>query len=230
MPTLVVTGANRGIGLALTEHYLNEGWELIATCRQPDTATALAALHDSARERCTVLPLDVTEPTSVSRLAARLAGRPLDLLINNAGVSGNNAGALGRYRYQAWQETFATNCLGAVRVSEALLDNLRRGAGKTLVAITSQLGSIANSGGGFEAYAVSKAALNMAMRDLAANLRGDGIKVLMLHPGWVKTDMGGASAPVSAAQSAAGIARVVATSSLSDSGRFLDYRGNELPW
>lgn len=230
MPTVLITGANRGIGLALVQHYLNDGWQVFATCRKPDTATALETLRQSVRGSCIILPLDVSDPTSVSQLAARLAGKPLDLLINNAGVSANHGGPLGRYNYRIWQETFVTNCLGAVRVTEALLDSLRRSNGSTVVAITSQLGSIAHAGGGFEAYAVSKAALNMAMRGLAANLRADRIKVLMLHPGWVKTDMGGPAAPVSPQQSAAGIAQVVAETTLADSGRFLDYRAQELPW
>lgn len=230
MASVLITGANRGIGLALCEHYLAQGWEVIATCRAPESAADLRRLNEANAGQCSLLPLEVTDPGSTSRVAARLAGKPLDLLINNAGVSGNHGGSLGRYNYRVWQETLATNTLGPVRVTEALHDSLRRGKGKTVLAVTSQLGSIANASGGFDAYAVSKAALNMAMRNLAAALRSDEIKVLILHPGWVRTDMGGSSAPVTPQQSAAGIARVAAQSTLSDSGRFLDYRGAELPW
>lgn len=230
MPTCLITGASRGIGLALTDHYLDNGWQVFATCRSPETASGLQDLADRHAQNCTTLSLDVSLPASVSQLTARLAGKPLDLLINNAGVGGNHGGSPGRYNYKVWQDTFNTNTLGPVRVTEALLDSLRRGTGKTVIAITSQLGSITNASGAFEAYAVSKAALNMAMRNLAAAMRGDGIKVLMLHPGWVQTDMGGSSAPVTPAQSAAGIATVTATTTLADSGRFLDYAGAELPW
>ncbi|MEI6558409.1 MAG: SDR family oxidoreductase [Rhodospirillaceae bacterium] len=225
---VLVTGAGRGIGLELVRSYAAAGWTVLATVREAQRAAALRALPG----RIEVLPgLDVTDPDSVAALAAGLNGRPLDLLINNAGVYGPDSPELGRFDYRAWEQVLAVNTLGPVRVTEALLPNLRAGTGRTIASLTSLMGSIGdNSGGGALFYRSSKAGLNAAMKTVAIALRPERFTVVVLHPGWVRTDMGGPSAPLDVQASAAGLIRVIGRLGPGDSGRFFNYDGRELPW
>jgi NAD(P)-dependent dehydrogenase (short-subunit alcohol dehydrogenase family) len=227
VPTVLVTGANRGLGLEFVRQYAAEGWRVIAACRDPDGAVALNKIKGDVA----VHKLDVTNAKQIAALARALKGEPIDLLINNAGINPNEGDRPGRMDYDAWEETLSVNTIAPFRVTEALLPNLLMSKRKTVVSMTSGLGSIArNTDGGIYAYRSSKAALNMAMRSLAADLRGEGVTVVVFSPGWVRTDMGGRSAPVGVKESITGMRSVIARLKRSDSGRFFNYEGNQVPW
>ncbi|MFD1610345.1 SDR family oxidoreductase [Sphingomonas tabacisoli] len=219
MPTVLITGANRGIGLEFARQYTADGWDVIATARRPDDAGELQQLGPD------VLPLDAANPASIGALAKRLAGRPIDVLIANAGVYPQGLDA------DEWSKAFATNCIGPTLLARALLPNVAASGERKMVATSSRMGSIAdNDSGGAIAYRSSKAALNAAWHGLAIEFRGDGVTMAVLHPGWVQTDMGGADASIAPETSVSGLRRVIAGLSLSESGGFFAYDGEELPW
>lgn len=226
MPSVLITGANRGIGLEFARQYAADGWRVFATCRDPDAAGELRAVSGDI----SVHRLNVIDAGQIAALAGELAGEAIDLLINNAGISGRGGSAFGRIDYGVWEDTMRVNALAPALVTEAFAPHLERGDRKCVVAISSRLGSISEMGGGYLIYGTSKAALNAAMKTLAADLRGRGITVAVLHPGWVATDMGGAGAPVSAEASVAAMRGIIAGLGPSDSGRFFDYGGDEIPW
>ncbi len=221
--TVLITGANRGIGLELARQYAADSWQVIGTARKPEEADAL---RESGAK---VMQLDVTDQASVEQLAADLGDRPIDVLINNAGILPRMR-ALADVDFDDYNRVLAVNTVGPVRVTQALIPNLQAGDGKTIVNVTSQLGSITNSSGGFYGYRESKAALNMFTRSLAADLGPQGFVCIVIHPGWVRTDMGGANAPVLPKDSAAGIRRVVAGLSAEDNGTYWTFEGEPLPW
>ncbi len=176
------------------------------------------------------MQLDVTDQASVERLASDLGDRAIDLLINNAGIL-PRMGSLDEVDFDDYNRVLAVNTVGPVRVTRALLPNLKAGDGKTIVNVTSVLGSIErNTGGGFYGYRESKAALNMFTRSLASDLGPHGFVCIVIHPGWVRTDMGGTSAPVLPRDSAAGIRRVVGGLSQEDNGTYWTFEGEALPW
>lgn len=222
--TVLITGANRGIGLEMARQFSERGYVVIGTARKPDEATDLKALKVQVEQ------LDVIDSASVSALARRLDGVPIDLLVNNAGVGGQTAGSFAAVDFDKVAHTFDVNSLGPMRVTQALLPNLEAGEGRTIVQITSVMGSIEQNGGGFFGYRASKAALNMLNKSLAVELGKQGFVCLALHPGWVKTRMGGAGAPVEPEDSVAGILEVIDGLTPDDNGRFLDYQGKTIPW
>jgi NAD(P)-dependent dehydrogenase (short-subunit alcohol dehydrogenase family) len=229
----LVTGANRGLGLEFVRQLLARGDRVVATCRHPGKATALNALAGEHPGRLHVLPLDVADPRAITELQRELAlladdDERLDLLVNGAGVlhSGERFGRVGAANLD---DSFRTNAMGPFLLTQALAPRLADGA--RVANITSQLGSIANTARfGTPSYNISKAAQNMATALLAAALRERGVVVVALHPGWVQTDMGGAGATVTPSDSVAGLLRVIDRLKASDSGRFLDWRGESLPW
>ena len=227
MTTVLITGANRGIGLELVRHYAADGARVMACCRNPQSAEALRDVISESDGRVTVHQLDVTSAEAVQALKNELDETPIDILINNAGVS---AGHTGEVDYDVWEEAFRVNSIAPYRVSTAFRTNLAAGIDKKLATISSQLGSIANNSGGYTAYRASKTAVNQVMKGLSHEYRGDGIAVILLHPGWVRTDMGGPQAPVSPEESAAGLKRVIEALSLDSTGKFIDFQGRELPW
>jgi NAD(P)-dependent dehydrogenase (short-subunit alcohol dehydrogenase family) len=235
MPTLLITGAGRGIGLEFARQYAADGWQVIATARGPSRATALQQMA-AAQPTLRLEALEVTDPTSIQALAQRLKGQPLDLLINNAGIySGTGAKqdasqTLGTLDGDAWLRVLQTNSVAPLLVTQALLDNLRLGATRTIVMISSMMGSIARTPGGTYAYRTSKAALNMAMRCLAMDLRNENFTVASFHPGWVKTDMGGSGADITPQQSVTGLRQQIASLTPRDSGSFLGYDGAKWAW
>jgi NAD(P)-dependent dehydrogenase (short-subunit alcohol dehydrogenase family) len=236
MPTTLITGANRGLGLEFARQYANDGWQVIACCREPDRAAELQALARQSRA-VAVQPLDVADGGSVAALARRLAGQPIDLLINNAGLGQRGGDRLGEIDYEQWQELLAVNSLGPMRVTEALIENVAAGQQKRVVTITSGLGSLAFTAAqgtsGFGAayqYRTSKAAVNMAMLTLSHEVKPRGVTVVLFSPGWVRTDMGGPNAPLSPEASIAGMRQVIAGLTLEDSGRFLNYDGTPVSW
>lgn len=221
MPTVLITGVSRGIGREFARQYEAAGWRVIATCRDPSK-------YDLEGE---VYPLDVTDPDSVAALHKELSGENIDLLINNAGIYGPRGLDFGNLDYAAWEEVLRTNLLGPIRMAEAFAHHLARSEKKKMVFISSKVGSIAdNTSGGGYIYRSSKTALNMAVRSLSLDLSAKGVICLLLHPGWVKTDMGGASALVDAATSVAGMRGVIDRAGAAESGRFFNYDGKELPW
>ena len=228
MTTVLITGANRGIGLEFAKQYAEEGATVIACCRAPEKADALQAMTKT--KGIEVSPLDVTEPKSVEALKAALDGRPIDILINNAGVSGPRREPKNSIDFAGWVGTFTTNSIAPMLVAVALHDNLKAGKLKKLVTITSMMGSISGHGGGAYAYRASKAAVNSVMHGLSKDWAKDGIAVGIYHPGWVKTDMGGASAPVTPEESVKGLRAQIARLSATNSGTYLDYTGKEIAW
>jgi NAD(P)-dependent dehydrogenase (short-subunit alcohol dehydrogenase family) len=231
MPTVLITGANRGLGLEFSRRFAGAGWQVLATCRTPERADTLQALAER-HAGFSVRRLDVADFASMDVLTGQLAGQPLDVLLNNAGVYGDGENrAFGALDYSAWERTMRVNTLAPVRLAECLLPNLQKGERRLIVSLTSLMGSIAdNRGGGALLYRSSKAALNAAMKSLSIDLRFQRIGVLLLHPGWVRTDMGGKDAPLSAEQSVAGMVQVIENFPMEQSGAFLDYRGTSLPW
>ena len=227
MATVLITGANRGLGLEFCKQYADEGWDVLACCRNPETADKLADIP-----QVRVLPLDVSDFAQIDKLAAQLQDTAIDVLINNAGIYGDSPRrSFGQLDYAAWTQTLTINTQAPVKMAEAFLPHLQRGDKKMLVSISSQMGSIADNGsGGSIVYRTSKAALNAAMKSIAIDLAEQGIGVLVLHPGWVKTDMGGPNALIDAQKSVAGMRRVIAEFTPDQSGCFLKYDGSTLPW
>lgn len=224
MPTILITGANRGIGLESARQYAADGWQVVGCCRDPRGATDLAAI-----DGVTVLALDVTDGASIDALAAKMDA-PVDVLMNNAGQTSRPRPDFGAMDYAQWADLFAVNTLAPYKMAEAFHDHVRRSDRKTILNVSSIMGSIADASGGHVAYRSTKAALNMVTKTLAADLGNDGITVLAVHPGWVRTDMGGPSAAISPEESAAGMKRVVEGARLTDSGGFVDWKGETIPW
>ncbi|MEJ2384222.1 MAG: SDR family oxidoreductase [Xanthomonadales bacterium] len=223
-PTVLITGANRGIGLELARQYAHAGWRVIGTARKPEAAAELAGL--GAR----VVQLDVTDAHSVDRMARNLAGTPIDLLINNAGIQ-PLMWTLAEIDFDAFERALAVNTVGPVRVTRALLPQLRSGELRRIVNVTTNLSSIAeNTNGGFYGYRESKAALNMFTRSLAAELGKEGFICIVLHPGWVKTDLGGPQAPLEVEESVRGMRGVIDSLSAADNGSFQTFAGEQMPW
>lgn len=230
---VVVTGANRGIGLELVRQLQARGDTVEACARNPRHANELLRLAED--ERVTIHPLDVTDPNSVASLAGALGTAAIDIVFNVAGVYGGPTQSLAQMAQDLAladvHDTFDVNAVGPLRVSVALLPHVRRGTAKKLVHVTSGMGSISdNTSGGYYAYRMSKAALNMMSRSLAVDLRGEGITSVVINPGWVQTAMGGASAPTPVDESVRGILREIDRATLADSGEFLNWRGNRYAW
>ncbi|MEO8432325.1 MAG: SDR family oxidoreductase [Acidobacteriota bacterium] len=221
--TWLVTGANRGIGLAFAGELARRGARVIGTARDPGRAEDVRATGARVEE------LDVSDPGSIEGLAGRLAGEPIDVLVHNAG-RGDGAGQVARVEAPELTAFFAVNVIGPMLLTRALLGNLEAGTGRRVAAITSGLASIEQSNGGWYGYRASKAALNMFVRTLAAELAPKKFVCVLLSPGWVRTDMGGAGAPLSPEKSAAGMIGVLEKITPAESGSFLDYRGRALPW
>ena len=223
MPTVLITGANRGVGLALARQFLSNGYDVIGTAREPDKADELKAAGAKTMQ------LDVADPNSIAALKAGLGDTPLDYLVNNAGIASSTA--LGDLDYGEFEHVLRVNTIAPLRIIEALTDNVAAGDKKVIANLTSKMGSIeVTDAPSALIYRTSKAALNMALRTAARSLAGQGISVLTLHPGWGKTDMGGPNALVSPEDSAAGLYKVITGTAPATELRFFDYEGNILPW
>lgn len=228
--SILITGASRGIGLALARCFTAAGWRVYAGCRSPETATELAAQAQRADGRLTVHPLDVGKSAQRAAMAAAV-GPGLDVLVNNAGVWGQLPSEFGNTDADAWQRGFATNTIAPMLMMEAFADSLGASARPRIVNVTSRMGSIAdNSSGGSYAYRASKAALNAITRSAAIDLGKRGIIVVCAHPGWVRTAMGGDAAPLDVAQSADGLFRLTERLGPADSGAFFNVDGTHLDW
>ena len=226
MPSVLITGANRGLGLELVRQYAADGWKVMACCRKPKSAKALLAVKGDVEIRT----LDVASPASINRLAKGLKGKPTDILINNAGIAGRRL-RFGKTDPKDFLDIMRVNAVAPLMLTEALIANVAKSKMRKIVAITSRMGSIGDhpSGDSF-AYRCSKSALNMAMVNSMGEFGKKNIALVLLHPGWVKTDMGGKQAPVAIPDSVAGMRRVIADLGMETSGRFLNYKGETLPW
>jgi NAD(P)-dependent dehydrogenase (short-subunit alcohol dehydrogenase family) len=231
MKTVFITGANRGVGLALAQHYAAAGWEVIASCRHPEKAMELQGLRERYADSVSVQPLDVTDADSIQRLATTFPTAHIDVLICNAGIYLGRDQSPGSINYADWAAIMDTNVFGVMRTVEAFLPYLEKGSSKTIGLMTSKMGCIAdNSSGGSYLYRSSKSALNAIGKSLAIDLAPKAVNVLLLHPGWVRTDMGGPGGLISAGESASGLAEVLGSASPDTSGKFFNYAGQELPW
>jgi len=238
-PTVLITGASRGIGLELARQYAELGWGVIATCRNPAGADDLQLLAER-HANLIIEPLDVTDNREMDALAARYAGVPIDVLINNAGIlGGNDRQQFGRYDYAAFDEVMAVNVKGAIRMVEKFVDNVAASEQKKIMNISSAVGSVSMTFGGQNFYRASKAALNMSMRTISKELRRSKepghkeIIVGLIHPGVVATDFA-KNVPIpmiEPAESAAAVIKVIDSyQDRRQSGDFLSYTGQELPW
>jgi len=220
VPTILITGAGRGLGLELARQYAQDGWRVIGTVRDGD-------LKKIGAES---LKVDVTDFTEVKALPSKLKGEPLDVLFCNAGIIGKRGMALGSFDYADWEKILRVNLLGAAAVIEALVDNVAASERKTIAVMSSGLGSISRTSGMTLPYSTSKAALNLLAKALAETLRARGVIVAALSPGWVSTDMGGQGAPLTPEVSVRGLRKVLAGLRREDSGKFLSHDGSQIPW
>jgi NAD(P)-dependent dehydrogenase (short-subunit alcohol dehydrogenase family) len=239
MTTLLITGANRGIGFEHVRQALADEMSVIACCRDPAKADALKALlAQYGPETLRIEALEVTDAASIETLTQRLAGVPIDILINNAGVMGpaswgevGGGQTLQGMDYDEWEKILRINLLSPFRMTAALLPNLLASQRKLVVMMSSELGSMSrNTMGGTHAYRSSKAALNMITRGLAVDLKAQGVSVIAMAPGWVKTDLGGANAHWEVADSVKHQRQVLATAGLEQSGQFISLTGEIMPW
>ena len=227
-PTILITGANRGLGLKFTDFYAQKKFNVLATCRAPQNAERLLELAEQS-DLISIYPLDVGIDEEIEDLALKIKGVPIDILINNAGIW--RSSSLGSANKQAWLESFAINSIAPYEVIQASLPNIKIGVLKKVVSITSKMGSIDdNTSGGSYIYRSSKSALNMVMRSLENDLRSYDISTLTLHPGWVQTDMGGMNALINDEQSVSGMIEVIDALNIKNSGRFIDYAGKHINW
>jgi NAD(P)-dependent dehydrogenase (short-subunit alcohol dehydrogenase family) len=231
MSSVLITGASRGLGLEFARQYAVEGWRVIATCRDVASASELLQLSEESELAIQVLALDVTDIKSISSVAAKLDGYAIDILLNNAGIDAESRQKIGACDYKSWMRMFDTNSVGPVRISEAFLEHVAKSERKLMVTISSGMASIAqNDSGGSMAYRSSKAAVNMAMRSFAIDSAHFGISSILVSPGWVSTDMGGAGATLTPAESVAALRHLMENFSIEHSGKFFDFEGSELPW
>lgn len=230
MQRILIIGANRGLGLEFTAQYLAAGAEVLAACREPAKADKLSALEKTAKGRLAITAVDAANTQSVSALAETIGGRAFDLVIANAGIYGPPKQGSADVDFDGWMHTFSVNTLGPLRIAQIVHGALKAGTGKRFVAITSRMGSIGETSSGFIAYRSSKAALNMAMRVLSADWKKDGITTAVLHPGWVRTDMGGPNATLSPEESVTAMRKTIDGLGAEQSGGFFDYDGAPIGW
>ena len=232
MKTTLITGANRGIGLEFSRQFAAEGWRVLACCRLPEKSDALNRLAAQYPDLVQVLALDVADHVRIERLAQDLAEVSIDLLINNAGIyPDSDKNGFGHTDYAEWIQAFRINTMAPLKMAETFATQISRSKQKTIVTITSMMGSIADNGsGGSYLYRSSKAAVNMVVKSLAIDLKLLGITAVVLHPGWVKTDMGGPNAMITAEQSVSGMRQVISSLTTADSGKFFAYDGQVIPW
>ena len=231
MQTVLITGANRGLGLEFCRQYAKDKWRVIAACRNPSAAKALIVLAEQY-PNLQIEMLDMADFAQIDALSARLADEAIDVLLNNAGVYPDKSDrGLGQLDYQAWSDGFWINSIAPVKLAEAFLPHIQRGRTKLIVSVSSLMGSMTdNQSGGSLLYRSSKAALNAAMKSLSVDLLPRSIGILILHPGWVRTDMGGKNALIDVEESVTGMRHQIEAFNLDQTGSFLKYDGSILPW
>ena len=230
MATVVITGANRGIGLELAKQYAAAGDRVYAFCRSPGSAEKLNEAAAASGGKLSVHAMDVGDAASIAAGAAAVGDAPVDILINNAGILGGAVQKLDEIDFDAWIDAFKVMTIGPFRVVQAFLKNLRAAPNAKIMTVTSQLAASTWPFGGTYAYSSAKAGVNKVMQTMALDLKGENIAVSMIHPGWVKTDMGGPGADITAEESAAGIRSVIASLGAGDTGKFYKWNGDIHPW
>ncbi|WP_428353644.1 SDR family oxidoreductase [Methyloprofundus sp.] len=229
MKTVLITGANRGLGLEFTRQYAQAGWQVIACCRNPEKASALAQLASSSK-LIRIVQLDVQNHPQIDSLAAELNGVAIDILIANAGVYGEHYG-LGSIDYQHWHTAMEVNVFSAIKLAEVFAANLALSKQGMFIALSSLMGSMTdNTSGGSYIYRSSKAALNAAMKSLSFDFREQGTGVIIFHPGWVRTDMGGPHGLIEVDESISGMRQVIENFKMAQTGSFIKYNGMPMPW
>mgnify|MGYP005629532483 FL=1 len=232
METTLITGANRGIGLEFSRQLAEDGWCVLACSRDLEKSDALNKLAAEYPERITLYALDVTDHRQIEKLSQTLANKPIDLLINNAGVFPDiNDRSFGQTDYDSWAHAFLVNTMAPLKMAEEFIAQITQSSRKTIVTITSKMGSVADNGrGGSYIYRSSKSAVNMVIKSIAIDLESNDIISVLLHPGWVRTDMGGPSGLISVEQSVSGMLSVIREVTSADSGKFIAYDGQIIPW
>lgn len=237
-PTLFITGSNRGIGFELVKQYAEQGWRVIATARNPESAHELNAIA-KANPNVVVEQLDVTDFDRVDELALKYKDRPIDVLINNAGILGKYTmdegavehSAFGNFDAEVWMNVYRINVMAPMKIAEAFVEHVAASDQKKIITISSEIGSIANNEfGRFNSYRASKAAVNAIMKNMSIELAEREIIAIPLHPGWVRTDMGGQDASIGVVESVTKMRNVIANLTSAQSGHFMTYEGEEMAW
>lgn len=228
---ILVTGASRGIGLEMVRYGMDHGWDVLACCRHPQRAEKLLSMAQLSNGRVKVYLADMSELATLQALAYELRHEAIDMLINNAGVYGSDKNSFGQVDAHDWLETFKVNSIAPMKLSELFVEQLSIGGEKIIACLSSKMGSMAyNASGGSYIYRSSKAALNAVVKSMSLDLADRGIKCVALHPGWVKTDMGGPQAEISTKESVSQMFETLCNLKIEDSGRFIDIDGSDIPW
>ena len=230
MANILISGASRGIGKEMARQYCEDGDWVYACCRNPASAEELAALAASSDGQITVHAMDVADQASIDACAAELAGVALDVVINNAGVTGGAHQSMGDIDVDDWIETFRINTIGPALVAQAFHGNLKAAENGKIMTVTSQLGASTWPFGGMYAYSTTKGAVNKVGQILALDWKEDGISSAVIHPGYVKTDMGGPNAEITPEESASGIRNVIAGMNMDNTGSFFKWNGEIHDW
>ena len=230
MTNVLITGANRGLGLGFVKNYLVKDVNVVSTTRDIKGSKELLALKEIFRDKLEIFELDLIKESAGDTIANLIGDRPIDILINNAGVGSTNQ-HFEAVSPKPWLEVLKVNLIAPLMITQSIINNVKKGSDKKIYFLSSQLGSIGdNASGGMYIYRSSKTGLNQVVKSLSVDLKPQGITVVSLHPGWVKTDMGGPNAPVSIDESIEGMMQVIDTTDIRDTGRFFNYDGKELPW
>jgi len=229
-PTILITGANRGIGLELTRQFAEDGWQVLACCRNPADAGQLQALGER-NPAIELQALDVTNYQQMAALADQLGNRPIDILLSNAGIYGTKGVGFGEVDAQEWRQVLEVNTIAPLMLVQTFVEQVAASQQKLVAVISSKVGSIAdNSSGGSYIYRSSKTAVNQVVKSLSIDLADRGISVISLHPGWVKTDLGGPNAEIGTDESVAGLKSILQSAGPAQSGQFIEYNGSSIPW
>jgi len=228
---ILITGASRGIGLEMVRYGMAKGWEVLACCRHPQQADKLLSMAKLSNGRVSVYVVDMLELATVQALAYELRNEAIDMLINSAGVYGSERNSFGQVDAQDWVETLKVNTIAPLKMSEAFIEQLCMGNNKVIACLGSKMGSMDdNTSGGSYIYRSSKAALNAVVKSMSVDLADKKIKCVVLHPGWVKTDMGGPNAEITTKESVSKIFDTLLSLKMEDSGRFIDIDGTDIAW
>jgi len=225
---ILITGANRGIGLEFTRQYATDGWQVLACCREPATASELSQLA-AHYQNIRILKLDINYFEQIDRVAVALKDEKIDVLINNAGIYPHSS--FGDIDYEDWATAFKINAMAPLKMAESFVGHVAASKLKKIVTLSSKMGSVDdNTSGGSYIYRTSKTAANMVMKSLSIDLKPMGIAAAVLHPGWVQTDMGGPNGLINTEQSVTGLRKIIDDLTLQNAGRFIAYDGKVIPW
>lgn len=228
---ILITGANRGIGLEMVRYCQQQDWRIFACCRNPHNAEALFNIAKSSDGQISVHIADMQELSTLQALAYELRNDAIDILLNNAGIHGSDKNTFGAVDVDSWQQAFQVNCIAPLKMVEAFSAHLHMGERKQVACMSSKMASMADNGyGSSYIYRSSKAALNAVVKSLSIDLKDKGITSVALHPGWVKTDMGGVGAEISTRECVEQIFSILSSLTIKDSGRFIDIDGSDILW